>query len=111
MLTLEQATAGAAKISDALFTSLEKMPKFLRLKTWTDDEREGYIARIWLDANEKSVRKEAAKEDSKKMKSRHTAFRAFVTGIDAVHRHSAHDVGCSCGNFSGPGSLCLGREF
>ena len=66
MLTLEQATAGAAKISDALFTSLEKMPKFLRLKTWTDDEREGYIARIWLDANEKVCPKRGSKRRQQK---------------------------------------------
>ena len=105
MFTKETATETASQITDERYEEMTALPKFKRLKL--SDEMDAYIARIWLASVANIERRQKAK-DAQKNPPR--PMRSLKTSNHHQPRHTAQDAGCSCGNYSGAGSLCIGKE-
>ena len=92
-------------------TELEEMPKYLRVRALNENPalKAAYIDRVRTAHLKKETEK--AQRRQREMEPRKTASTGPKTASRSnIHRvHSLHDEGCSCGNYGGPGSLCIGR--
>ena len=105
MFTKETATETASQITDERYQEMTALPKFKRLKLATD-ERDAYVARIWLASVANSEKRQKAK-DARKNPPR--SMRSLKTS-KARHQQPTlqpQDAGCSCGNYSGDRVSCV----
>ena len=130
---IEAARADAALISDERYAELEAMPICERLRIRAADQTIDHAlsGRSYLDSCAAEERRERTRA-SRAAGRRAVVASAPVTGQRSApvtgqrsapatgqrsapatgswRLHTIDDIGCSCGNYGGPGTPCLGPE-